>query len=81
MIRTHPGLAAVFSFIIPGLGQVYNGNFAKAFWVIIACLVGAVLSHAFIGIFILIPAWAYGIFDAYESADDPYGKSRSVEKK
>lgn len=81
MNRTHPGLAAVFSFIIPGLGQVYNGDFMKAFWVIAACLIGGALSHAFIGVFILIPAWAYGVFDAYDSADAPEGSRRSVKKK
>ena len=31
------GLAAVLSFVIPGLGQVYNGHFVRAaFWLVIA---------------------------------------------
>jgi TM2 domain-containing membrane protein YozV len=31
-----PGLAAVLSLLIPGLGQVYNGEFLRAiFWLII----------------------------------------------
>lgn len=31
------GLAAVLSFVIPGLGQIYNGNFIRAaFWLLIA---------------------------------------------
>ncbi len=34
---THPGLAAVLSFVIPGLGQIYNGHFIRAtFWLLIA---------------------------------------------
>lgn len=33
----HPGLAAVLSFVIPGMGQIYNGNFIRAaFWLLIA---------------------------------------------
>jgi TM2 domain-containing membrane protein YozV len=32
----HPGVAAVLSFFIPGLGQLYNGKFLRGiFWLII----------------------------------------------
>lgn len=32
----NPGLAAVFSAVIPGLGQIYNGDFLRGiFWLII----------------------------------------------
>lgn len=31
-----PGVAAVLSFLIPGVGQIYNGHFLRAlFWFII----------------------------------------------
>lgn len=31
------GIAAVLSFLIPGLGQIYNGDFLRAiFWLIVA---------------------------------------------
>ncbi|HEX8274297.1 MAG TPA: DUF5683 domain-containing protein [Longimicrobiaceae bacterium] len=31
-----PGTAAVLSFIVPGLGQIYNGKFWRAlFWLVI----------------------------------------------
>lgn len=31
-----PGLAAVLSLIIPGMGQIYNGDFLRAlFWLIV----------------------------------------------
>ena len=31
-----PGLAAVLSLIIPGVGQIYNGDFLRAlFWLIV----------------------------------------------
>ena len=32
----HPGLAAVLSFFIPGVGQIYNGKILRGiFWLII----------------------------------------------
>ncbi len=32
----NPGLAAVLSFLIPGLGQIYNGDFLRGlFWLIV----------------------------------------------
>lgn len=34
--RKNPGFAAVLSFVIPGLGQIYNGAFLRGiFWLII----------------------------------------------
>lgn len=36
-MSARPGLAAVLSFAIPGLGQIYNGHFIRAaFWLLIA---------------------------------------------
>lgn len=36
-MSSRAGLAAVLSFVIPGLGQVYNGHFIRAaFWVLVA---------------------------------------------
>jgi TM2 domain-containing membrane protein YozV len=32
----HPGVAAVLSVIIPGVGQIYNGDFLRGvFWLIV----------------------------------------------
>jgi TM2 domain-containing membrane protein YozV len=32
----NPGLAAILSFFIPGVGQIYNGKFLRgAFWLIV----------------------------------------------
>lgn len=33
-VKSHPGLAAVFSFIFTGLGQIYNGQIIKGLIVI-----------------------------------------------
>jgi TM2 domain-containing membrane protein YozV len=34
--RYHPGTAAVLSLLIPGVGQIYNGDFLRGiFWLIV----------------------------------------------
>ena len=34
--RKNPGLAAVLSFVVPGVGQIYNGDFLRGiFWLIV----------------------------------------------
>lgn len=34
--RKDPGIAAVLSFLVPGLGQFYNGTFLRGiFWLIV----------------------------------------------
>jgi TM2 domain-containing membrane protein YozV len=36
VVVKNPGVAAVLSFLIPGLGQIYNGDFLRAiFWLIV----------------------------------------------
>ncbi len=58
------GFAVLCSFVIPGLGQIYNGEVGKGV---------AMLFGTFIGvIFFIIPGivvWIYGIYDAYATAD------------
>ena len=35
-VRKDPGLAAIFSLVLPGVGQVYNGEFLRAlFWFVV----------------------------------------------
>lgn len=58
-----PGVAAALSFVIPGLGQLYNEQIIKGLVVFAAAIVG--LS------FCVVPGlvvWLAGIFDAYSSA-------------
>lgn len=65
-----PGLAAVGSFIIPGVGQVYNGEIAKG-------IIGGVVFFAFaltgVGLIVAIPLWIWLIYDAYKTADTAGG--------
>lgn len=65
----NPGLAAVLSFFITGLGQIYNGQIAKGIGLMVAGVISAGLCVVVIG-FILLPiVWIYGIYDAYKTAE------------
>ena len=64
----NPVLAAILSFIVTGLGQLYNGDLKKAiiFFVVQALVLWG--SKGRIGTLISVGIWAYGIYDAYTSA-------------
>jgi TM2 domain-containing membrane protein YozV len=66
--QKEPFFAAILSFLIPGLGQLYNGEVGKGIaYFLIACVCGALI-FVVIG-FILYPLWfIYQIYDAYASA-------------
>ncbi len=63
------GIAAIASFIIPGLGQIYNGQIGKGIVFIIIAIIFGLLMIVLIG-FILLPLfWVYNIYDAYKTAE------------
>jgi TM2 domain-containing membrane protein YozV len=63
------GLAAVLSFLVPGLGQVYNGHIGKGISFFIGYGIAWATAIIVIG-FILAPAvWIWSMVDAYKSAE------------
>ena len=63
-----PGLAAVLSFFICGLGQIYNGQILKGLVLVVAYLISWMMMWILIG-FITTPIlWIWGIVDAYRKA-------------
>jgi len=65
----NPGLAAVASFFFAGLGQIYNGEITKGFFLMAIQVINVILMIVLIG-FVLYPAvWIYGIWDAYKTAE------------
>jgi len=69
-LQKSPFVAGIFSTILPGLGQVYNGEFGKGFALFILTLAGLV--------FLVIPGlivWFYAMYNAYITA----GKMNSGE--
>lgn len=69
MVRKNPGVAAVFSFFFPGLGQIYNGELSKGITVVIFTIVGWLLTCIYIGFIILIILWVWAMSDAYKTAE------------
>ena len=65
----NPFVAAVYSAILPGLGQFYNREPAKGAAIIVASFVAVLSMLALVG-FLLYPAiWVYAVYDAYVVAD------------
>jgi TM2 domain-containing membrane protein YozV len=66
--KKNPGLAAVLSFLIVGLGQIYNGQIGKGLLLLVAAIISGVLWLIYIGIIFSIIIWIYAIYDAYNTA-------------
>lgn len=62
-----PGLAAVLSTLIPGLGQIYNGQILKGLTVLGVQLVNFALTAILIGWVPLVLVWA--VWDAHKVAE------------
>ena len=65
----NPALAAILSFLISGLGQIYNGEVVKGVVIIAVQVVNALLAMIIIGIFTGIAVWIWSIYDAYKTAE------------
>ncbi|MGZ3241554.1 MAG: hypothetical protein ACXWJK_15090, partial [Burkholderiaceae bacterium] len=78
-----PLLAALMSFVLPGFGQLYNGELNKAIWLflgfafltvpgmaLIALYLpnGLMLPTLLISLVMTLSTWVYGIVDAWRSA-------------
>jgi len=62
----HPGVAGVLSLIIPGVGQIYNGDFLRgAFWLVVTPGLWIGTGGLFGWIFHLVAAYT-----AYQRAKD-----------
>ena len=80
----HPWVAALFSFALPGLGQFYNGDLNKAFWlflafVLIGCFPGVAIAALYVPAVLMLPLlvtivalmlgiWGVAIVDAWRQA-------------
>ncbi len=66
----NPGLAAVLSFLIIGVGQIYNGQIGKGILFMAVQMVNVVIT--FLTLFLWTPIYlavfGYAIWDAYNTA-------------
>jgi TM2 domain-containing membrane protein YozV len=54
--------------LIPGLGQIYNGQILKGILMLIAYVVMWLLFFLVVPLVIALIIWIYGIYDAYKTA-------------
>ncbi len=76
--RREPLLAGFLSYLMPGLGQVYNKQYEKAFGIVTVMTFSAVLGYqsgvtedesgAAAAIIGMVGTWAYSLFDAISTA-------------
>ena len=64
--KTH-GVPALFSFFIPGLGQLIKGDLSKAIGIWIILIISAFMSVIGIGFLMAIVIWIAQIYDAYNA--------------
>lgn len=65
----NPILAAVLSFFIIGLGQMYLGLIKKGLILLLAAVICGILMLIIIGWVFWLIIWFYAIYDAYNSAE------------
>lgn len=68
MQQKNPGVAAVLSFLISGLGQIYNGQILKGLIIIGVQVINVLLTAIIIGFLTGGIVWIWGIYDAYKTA-------------
>jgi TM2 domain-containing membrane protein YozV len=67
--RKDPALAGVLSFLIPGLGQIYNGDIERGVMIIIVqILQGVAGAFIYVTFFTAFIVWIWNIFDAVNGA-------------
>lgn len=68
-VEKNPGLAAVGSALITGVGQIYNGQIMKGIGLMLLQAINVALMFVVIGFFTFFATWVYGIYDAYKTAE------------
>jgi TM2 domain-containing membrane protein YozV len=65
----NPTLAAILSLLIPGVGQIYNGEVGKGILIIVVQIVNTVLMTIVIGFFTALAVLVWAVYDAYKTAE------------
>ena len=63
-----PSLALILSLLIPGVGQMYNGEVGKGFFLLLIYLFSYVCIAIGIGVVMVPAVWIWGMIDAYKVA-------------
>ena len=62
------GIAAIASFVVPGLGQIYCGEIGRGIMILIGFIISCLLIIVLIGLIIAPLFWIWNIYDAYNLA-------------
>ena len=62
-------IAAILSFIFPGLGHLYNGLTNKGLSFIVAYIVSLVLIFILIGFILIFIVWIWALIDAIKTTE------------
>lgn len=84
MTYKNPGAAAVLSFFVPGLGQIYNGNFGSGLFHLLTHAIGVMVFVYFsfcFGIGIVLINAAIACYSAYHDAEDYNARLKSAQIK
>ena len=64
-------LSLILSLLIPGLGQIYNGQVKKGAIMIVAAVVCSFVMFLFFPLaFLYLVLWIYGMYDAFKDAKE-----------
>lgn len=64
----NPAVSLIVSFFIPGVGSMINGDVGTGIGILVVYLIGWASAIFFIGLFIVVGAWIWGMIDAYRGA-------------
>lgn len=65
----NPVLAAILSFLIPGAGQIYNGQIARGAIFLVVFFINILLAFVLIGVLTQLITVVIAVYDAYNQAE------------
>jgi TM2 domain-containing membrane protein YozV len=68
--KKDPAVATLLSFLLPGIGQLYNGQVGKGVgFILLSMFVNFPLMFVGIGFFTMLATWVWGMIDAHSTAE------------
>ena len=64
----NPAVSLIVSFFIPGVGSMINGDVGVGIGILVLFIVGIATTIFFVGFFLILGAWIWGMVDAYQGA-------------
>ena len=64
----NPAVSLIVSFFIPGVGSMINGDVGTGVAILVLWIAGIATTIFFVGVFLILGAWIWGMVDAYQGA-------------